>query len=166
MPIQEESVVGLEELAEFIKLGDLVICDDPKHKLIGFNRVQDGKSVTKQVTIAKLGNNPESRSIQELRLKLNPHLMRVNPASEEAIQNIEAKLKTIEANYRQLFASASTPEALNTARACTLGKQSDFTEVLRMMGDVPADRKREMGGRINAFRADVESAYHARLVQI
>jgi phenylalanyl-tRNA synthetase alpha subunit len=88
------------------------------------------------------------------------------PTPEEVIQSIESRLQVIETNYRQRFASANTPEALNTARACILGKQSDFTEVLRMMGEVATDRKREMGGRINAFRADVESAYHARMVEI
>ena len=35
-----------------------------------------------------------------------------------------------------------------------------------MMSEVPADRKREMGGRINDFRANVEGAYSARLDQL
>jgi hypothetical protein len=88
------------------------------------------------------------------------------PTPEETVQSIETRLQAIEAEYRQCFSSARTPDALNLARARILGKQSDFTGVLRMMSDVSADRKRELGGRINAFRADVESAYHARMIQI
>ena len=88
------------------------------------------------------------------------------PTPEEVIQSIESRLQVVENDYRCRFTSASTPEALNTARACVLGKEGPFTEVLRMMSEVTADRKRELGGRINAFRADVESAYHARMVEI
>lgn len=88
------------------------------------------------------------------------------PTSEEAVQSIEARLQVIEADYRQRFASVRTPEALSSARACVLGKQSDFTGVLRMMSDVPADQKREVGGQINAWRARVENAYHARMMEL
>jgi hypothetical protein len=88
------------------------------------------------------------------------------PTPEEVIQSIESRLQMVEGEYRRRFTSASTPEALNTARACILGREGPFTEVLRMVSEVPADRKREMGGRINAFRTNVESAYHARMVEI
>jgi phenylalanyl-tRNA synthetase alpha chain len=88
------------------------------------------------------------------------------PTPEEVIQSIESILQVVENDYRCRFASASTPEALNIARACVLGREGPLTEVLRMMSEVHAERKREMGGRINAFRANVESAYHARMVEI
>ena len=88
------------------------------------------------------------------------------PTPEEVVQSIETRLQTLERDYRASFDSATIPEELNRMRACVLGREGPFTEVLRMMGDVPADRKREMGGRINAFRADVESVYHARMTQI
>ena len=80
-----------------------------------------------------------------------------------AVQQIEAHLLVVENDFRARFAAAITTEVLMTERARVLGKEGSFTEVLRLMGSVPAERKREFGERINAFRAQVETVYADRV---
>ena len=70
LPTQEDSVVDLKEMAEFIKLDGLSLCDDAERRMVGFSRVQDGVTITKRMHLTDLGDNLESRAIQELRLKL------------------------------------------------------------------------------------------------
>jgi len=88
------------------------------------------------------------------------------PTPEEAIQGIETRLEALEGRYRQSISAAATIDELDRARACLLGKQSDFTEALRMLGDAPADRRVELGGRINGFRRDVVTCYRSRAVEL
>jgi phenylalanyl-tRNA synthetase alpha chain len=86
--------------------------------------------------------------------------------SPDPIQEIEAGLLAVGDEYRQRFAAAQTEHELRNVRADILGKKGALTRVLRAMGTVPSDRKREMGERVNAARAEVESAFEARLVEI
>ena len=86
--------------------------------------------------------------------------------SSDPIQEIETGLLAVGDEYRQRFAAAQTEHDLRNVRADILGKKGALTRVLRAMGAVPADRKREMGERVNAARAEVEAAFDKRLSEI
>lgn len=101
-----------------------------------------------------------------LNKKISSGVLSIMPTSEEAIQAIETAFREIEADYRRDFTAAATLEDLNRARACVVGKESPFTRVLRLLGDVPPDRKVELGKRINAFRTEIDLAYQTRMSEI
>ena len=86
--------------------------------------------------------------------------------SNDPIAEIEAGLLAVGDEYRERFAAAQSEHELRNVRADILGKKGALTRVLRAMGAVPADRKREMGERTNAARAGVESAFEKRLSEI
>lgn len=86
--------------------------------------------------------------------------------SGDPIQEIEAGLLAVGDEYRSRFAAAESEHDLRFIRADILGKKGALTRVLRAMGAVPTDRKREMGERVNKTRAEVESAFEARLAAI
>jgi len=86
--------------------------------------------------------------------------------SPDPVQEIEAGLLAVGDEYRKRFAAAQTEHDLRNVRADILGKKGALTRVLRAMGAVPTDRKREMGERVNAARAEVESAFEGRLLAL
>jgi phenylalanyl-tRNA synthetase alpha chain len=83
--------------------------------------------------------------------------------STDPVKEIETGLLAVGDEYRARFSSASTEHDLRFIRADILGKKGALTRVLRAMSAVPTDRKREMGERVNAARAEVEAAFEARL---
>ncbi len=79
-----------------------------------------------------------------------------------AIEDIEQAFIDVRASYQGLFSSAPTLDELRRRRATLLGKTGPFTNILHQMNGVPSDQKREMGERVNAFRREIEEAYHQR----
>lgn len=79
-----------------------------------------------------------------------------------AIEDIEQAFIDVRASYQGLFGDAPTLSELRRRRANLLGKNGPFTSTLHQMGGVPSDRKREMGERVNAFRREIEEAFHQR----
>ena len=77
--------------------------------------------------------------------------------------DIEAGLAAFGPRARAAFEAAATEQELRNARAEILGKKGKLTEILRSLGQVPADKRREFGERVNGVRSDVESAFEARL---
>ena len=77
--------------------------------------------------------------------------------------DIEAGLAAFGPRARAAFEAAATEQELRNARAEILGKKGKLTEILRSLGQVPADKRREFGERVNGIRSDVESAFEARL---
>ena len=79
---------------------------------------------------------------------------------------IEAGLTAFGPRARAAFEAASTEQALRLARAEILGKKGKLTEILRGLGQAPADRRRELGERVNGVRAEVEAAFEERLAAL
>jgi phenylalanyl-tRNA synthetase alpha chain len=77
--------------------------------------------------------------------------------------DIEAGLAAFGPRARAAFEAAATEQELRNARAEILGKKGKLTEILRSLGQIPADKRREFGERVNGVRSDVESAFEARL---
>jgi phenylalanyl-tRNA synthetase alpha chain len=83
-----------------------------------------------------------------------------------AVDEIEAGLRALGERFRAAFAAAETEHELRHANAALLGKKGELTNLLRLMGQVPADQKRQMGERVNQARREVEAAFEARLGEI
>jgi len=77
--------------------------------------------------------------------------------------DIEAGLAAFGPRARAAFEAAATEQELRNARAELLGKKGDLTAILRSLGQQPADKRRELGERVNGVRAEVELAFEARL---
>ena len=77
--------------------------------------------------------------------------------------DIEADLAAFGPRARSAFEAAATEQELRNARAEILGKKGELTRILRSLGQAPADKRRELGERVNGVRAEVESAFEARL---
>ncbi len=85
----------------------------------------------------------------------------MEPASE-----IRDGLERFGQQFRDAFAGARDEAELRAARAQLLGKKGELTLLLRLMGKVGPDERRELGERVNGARSDVESAFEARLVEL
>ncbi|HYP74784.1 MAG TPA: phenylalanine--tRNA ligase subunit alpha [Polyangiaceae bacterium] len=77
--------------------------------------------------------------------------------------DIEAGLAAFGPRARAAFEAAASEQELRNARAELLGKKGDLTAILRSLGQQPAEKRRELGERVNGVRAQVESAFEARL---
>ena len=77
--------------------------------------------------------------------------------------DIEAGLAAFGPRARAAFEAAATEQELRNARAEILGKKGKLTEILRSLGQAPADKRREYGERVNGVRSEVEAAFEARL---
>ena len=60
------------------------------------------------------------------------------------------------------FDAAADPAALENAKARYLGKSGALTAELKALGALPADARKDAGARINAVKAELESALDAR----
>jgi phenylalanyl-tRNA synthetase alpha chain len=60
------------------------------------------------------------------------------------------------------FAAATTPAALENAKARFLGKSGRVTELLKALGSLPIDEKKARGAEINQAKARIEAALNGR----
>jgi phenylalanyl-tRNA synthetase alpha chain len=70
--------------------------------------------------------------------------------------DIVGQLQQLEQAARQQIASAATPAALEELRVRYLGKKGELTAILRDLKDLPIDQKREIGGRANRLKSELE----------
>lgn len=84
----------------------------------------------------------------------------------DPVGEIELGLEALGERYRSSFAAAATEQELRNANAAILGKKGELTSLLKLMGKVPAERKRDLGERVNAVRLEVEASFEARLAEI
>jgi phenylalanyl-tRNA synthetase alpha chain len=81
-------------------------------------------------------------------------------------REIEDGLARLGERFRERFAAAGSEQDLRNAKAEVLGKKGELTSLLKLMGKVSADERRAIGERVNAVKADVETAFDARLAEI
>ena len=76
------------------------------------------------------------------------------------------QLREIEKRVTQELASAADSAALEQIRLQVLGKKGELTQILRGMGQLPAEERPAMGQIVNEARERLESAIHARFASI
>jgi len=78
-------------------------------------------------------------------------------------QSIERSLSVLRATYRGRFEQALTEQSLRDENAKILGRKGELTALLKQLGAVAPEARREIGELVNALRQDVESAFGERL---
>ncbi len=81
----------------------------------------------------------------------------------QATQKIEQGLAALGTRFREAFAASTNEHALRAEYAKVLGKKGELTAVLALLRDVPADARGAVGAQVNAFKAEVETAFQGRL---
>ena len=62
----------------------------------------------------------------------------------------------------QALQAASSLEALESVRVATLGKKGSLTGLLKQLGTLPVEQRKEFGAKVNVVKAELEQAIEAR----
>lgn len=81
----------------------------------------------------------------------------------DAASAIVSGLSELKDRFEARLSESSDEPALRAARAEFLGKKGELTALLRGMGNVAADARREVGEKVNAAREDLEAIFQGRL---
>jgi phenylalanyl-tRNA synthetase alpha chain len=81
----------------------------------------------------------------------------------DAGSEIESGLSTLTDRFQQRFAAAQNEQELRAIRAEALGKKGELTALLRGMGKVPAEQRKQLGEKVNTVKDAVEAAFESRL---
>lgn len=77
-------------------------------------------------------------------------------------ERIEKELQELEAWALPAIAEADEPEALEQIRIRVLGRKGQLTEILRSLGALPPEGRREVGRQANVLKGKIESALQDR----
>jgi len=80
-----------------------------------------------------------------------------------ASSEIESGLSTLTDRFQARFAAAQNEQELRAIRAEALGKKGELTALLRGMGRVPPEQRKQLGEKVNSVKDSVEAAFDARL---
>lgn len=81
-------------------------------------------------------------------------------------QQIEQGLSAIRSAYPTAFGAAQTEQQLRDANARFLGKKGELTAVLKQMGSLPAELRKQVGAQVNVLKGEVEKAFEDRLAAL
>jgi len=81
----------------------------------------------------------------------------------DALQQFERGLETVAAGSAGAFEEVSNEQELREANAKLVGPQGDLTKLMKLMRELPKDRRREMGQRANALKQSIQAAFDAAL---
>ena len=70
---------------------------------------------------------------------------------------MQKQLKTILEEVRSQINEAAAPESVEEIRVKVLGKKGRLTEILRSMGSLNADERKEVGKLANEVRSEIEA---------
>jgi phenylalanyl-tRNA synthetase alpha chain len=90
----------------------------------------------------------------------------VSDSPSNAAQEIEAGLGALGVRFRERFAKAPDEATLRAAKAEVLGKKGELTALLKQLGQVSPDERRDIGLKVNAVKTDVEARFDARLREL
>jgi phenylalanyl-tRNA synthetase alpha chain len=78
------------------------------------------------------------------------------------MNEIEKKIKTIEATYLQEIADAKTVDALETIRVSYLGRKGNIADLMSHLSSLSLEKKRVIGPRLNQLKQALHDAYEKR----
>lgn len=81
----------------------------------------------------------------------------------DAVQRFEDGLARVAAGFDAQFASCEDEHALRSAAARLIGPSGEVTLLLKLMPELPGDRRKEYGQRANALKQAVQASFQARL---
>lgn len=81
----------------------------------------------------------------------------------DALMRFESGLEQLGATFRAALESSTSEHALREANARFVGPQGELTQLMKLMKDLPGDRRRELGQRANALKQEIAQLFDARL---
>jgi phenylalanyl-tRNA synthetase alpha chain len=81
----------------------------------------------------------------------------------DATRSIEEALELFGQDFAARFEAAASEQTLRDEKAVVLGKKGRLTEILKLMGKVPAEDRKRIGERVNALKDEVEARFSGRL---
>lgn len=84
----------------------------------------------------------------------------------DALKRFERGLDELAKVSSSAFEHAATEPALREANAKLVGQQGTLTMLLKLMREVPKERRRELGQRANALKTELQAAFSAKLEAI
>jgi len=82
------------------------------------------------------------------------------------VQTLEQGLAEVESSFVQAFEKTTTEPELRAANARILGPQGQLTSLMKLMRDVPGDRRKEFGQRSNSIKKAVQAAFDDALASM
>ena len=81
----------------------------------------------------------------------------------DALKQFEAGLASVGAEFAPALEAAGDEHQLREANARFVGPQGSLTKLMKLMRDVPGDKRREMGQKANALKTQVQALFETRL---
>ncbi len=80
----------------------------------------------------------------------------------DAVEALSAGLAALGRQFHEQFEAAPDEAALRALRASVLGKKGELTSLLKLLAQVPPERRKEMGELVNGVKQEVEARFEAR----
>lgn len=87
-------------------------------------------------------------------------------AEAESVRTFEEGLAAIRGAYADALRQAEDEPALRVANARYVGPQGELTKLLKLMPQLPGERRRELGQQANALKQGIQQAFDASLEAI
>jgi phenylalanyl-tRNA synthetase alpha chain len=84
----------------------------------------------------------------------------------DAVGRFEEGLARVAAGYEAVFAECADEPSLRAAAARLIGPHGELTQVLKLIPQLPGDRRKELGRRANELKRAVHAALDARLAAL
>jgi phenylalanyl-tRNA synthetase alpha chain len=87
-------------------------------------------------------------------------------SSSDIVTRFEQGLEKISLAYRTAFEQSTTEQALRFVNARFTGPQGELTGLLKLMPQLPKEKRRELGQRSNQLKEEIQNALHERLQKL
>jgi len=87
-------------------------------------------------------------------------------SAPDVVATFEQGLEQVAAEYSGAFDAAADEQALRGANAKLVGPQGALTQLMKLMPQLPKERRREFGQRANELKGKVEATMEARLGEL
>lgn len=84
----------------------------------------------------------------------------------DILSEIDAAIASVRSAYAAAFEQSRGEHELREHNARYVGPAGELTQLMKRMREVPNDKKREVGQKTNALKAEIEQAFEARLKQL
>ena len=79
---------------------------------------------------------------------------------------MQKQLMTILEEAKKQLSEAASPEMAEEIRVKVLGKKGKLTEILRSMGSLGAEERKEVGKRANEVRGEIENLLDEKMTEL
>src|SRR4051812_38979355 len=84
----------------------------------------------------------------------------------DAVASFEAGLLRCAGEYADAFAAARDEHALRAANARLVGPSGELTRLMKLMPELPGDRRRDLGKRANELKNEIQAAFAKQLAAL